>query len=378
MIAPPKLPIAEVTARLTPAVVWAALGLRGKPGRSIKSPLREDANPSFSVYENAGKWKWKDHASEEGGDLIDLIPKARDCSNEEALRFARELVGGAAHGRGVPASHGRRGRGWKNAVNAARQSGEPARETERRFKPKAWPDHVRDAWREGADWLLRNEIEIPRLAKWRGIAPQTVRELVKEGLLSMPVCRGNRAVSFLVQYPRRGGWMPVGYHARHEPRRAGLRAWWTYEPGGIFAVPFVIGSFPICRLAIITEGEWDALAFADAAGWLAHETAFPEGVALVAVRGSTGWRSFLDHYGPRYWPTAARFLLIPDHDQAGQKWREEFLVALKPLARSVHLLTPAPPHKDFNDAHRADPFTPEAIDAVLGRLGLIDAEGRLL
>ena len=39
--------------RLTIPELWRLLNLPGNPGRSCRSPFREDRNPSFSVYDGA-------------------------------------------------------------------------------------------------------------------------------------------------------------------------------------------------------------------------------------------------------------------------------------------------------------------------------------
>lgn len=59
---------------LSIADVWRILGFEAEPKRACKSPFREDKTPSFSIH-NDGKW-WKDHATGDGGDVIEFIKTA--------------------------------------------------------------------------------------------------------------------------------------------------------------------------------------------------------------------------------------------------------------------------------------------------------------
>lgn len=140
-------------------------------------------------------------------------------------------------------------------------------------------------------------------------------------------------------------------------------------------VPLVLGNFFGARLVIVLEGEWDATTFAAAAGWLASDTAWPDAVAVIGIRGASGWRAFLEHWR-RVWPRRPRFLLVPDNDEAGMKWLREFAAALAPLALSVTVLPPrAGGPKDFGDLNRERPFTPPEIYGLLRGCGLMDERG---
>lgn len=87
------LSIDELKARLTIPDVWRLLQLPGKPGKSCAAPTRPDKKPSFSVFDDGRRWK--DHASGEGGDVLDFIALAMKCGNAEAIQWAREQCGGA-------------------------------------------------------------------------------------------------------------------------------------------------------------------------------------------------------------------------------------------------------------------------------------------
>lgn len=86
------LTIDELKARLTIPDVWRMLQLPGEPGKSCASPFRPDKKPSWSCFENGTRWK--DHATGEGGDVLDFIALALKCGNAEAIQWAREQCGG--------------------------------------------------------------------------------------------------------------------------------------------------------------------------------------------------------------------------------------------------------------------------------------------
>jgi hypothetical protein len=98
--------IAGIKARLTIPEVWRLLSLPGEPGRCVPSPFRPDRHPSLSLYDDGQRWK--DHATGDGGDVLDFIAAALRCDAAGALRWAREALGGGAVAASIrPASIGR-------------------------------------------------------------------------------------------------------------------------------------------------------------------------------------------------------------------------------------------------------------------------------
>lgn len=69
--------------RLTIPSIWEKLGLPGTPGKSCRSPFREDRAPSFSIYANGTRWK--DHATGENGDALDFMAKAMNRPVSETV-----------------------------------------------------------------------------------------------------------------------------------------------------------------------------------------------------------------------------------------------------------------------------------------------------
>jgi len=85
--------ISDIRLRLPIAEAWRALNLPGSPAKSCSSPFRDDRNPSFSVYHEATGDRWRDHGEGSGGDVLDLIAKAKGCTTAEALTWARSILG---------------------------------------------------------------------------------------------------------------------------------------------------------------------------------------------------------------------------------------------------------------------------------------------
>ena len=81
-------------ASITIADAWAALGLPGTPGKSCRSPFREESNASFSIFDNGTRWK--DFGSAESGDVVDFVGRARNCDARDAARWIIEKAGTAA------------------------------------------------------------------------------------------------------------------------------------------------------------------------------------------------------------------------------------------------------------------------------------------
>lgn len=87
---------AELKSRYAIAAAWRDLALPGAPAKTCRSPFagehkHGDANPSFSVFENGQRWK--DFATGDGGDVFDLIRKARGCDEAAAFAFVRDRLG---------------------------------------------------------------------------------------------------------------------------------------------------------------------------------------------------------------------------------------------------------------------------------------------
>jgi hypothetical protein len=84
---------AEAREAYSIADAWRMLRLPGEPKQigCMRSPFREDNNPSFSIFD--GGKAFKDHASGEGGDVIEFIRVALGCDHREVREWLQERLG---------------------------------------------------------------------------------------------------------------------------------------------------------------------------------------------------------------------------------------------------------------------------------------------
>lgn len=189
----------------------------------------------------------------------------------------------------------------------------------------------------------------------RGWPGHWVYHLFDEGLIAWPELpwSTDRSVAFKVQAPKGSGGdvrelIPIGYHQRFEIR--GDRSWvfvpylpaedkrhtefqremvaaeMARRPADQLDVamcpglPFVMGSPVSVRFLVITEGQWDAVTFAGACGWLECESAWPEGAMVMGVRGANGVDTLLAYWGEWLEATKPSILVLADNDAAGRRW----------------------------------------------------------
>lgn len=152
---------AEARAAYNIPGAWAMLQLPGEPNARCRSPFREDRNPSFSIFDNGRAWK--DHATGEGGDLIEFIRTALGCDYSGVRDY---LCGRLGINRG-PRSH-------KPVVPRATKTPPPQREIE-------WPAEVSEGSPE--KWQA--------FARARGMTYPATRGGVKSGFLRFTVINGS-------------------------------------------------------------------------------------------------------------------------------------------------------------------------------------------
>ena len=77
-------PLKRAIESLPIPVLWQRLGLPGHVTANccVRSPLRDDRSPSFSIY--AGGTRWKDHGTGQGGDSFDLYQAVKKLSSAKA------------------------------------------------------------------------------------------------------------------------------------------------------------------------------------------------------------------------------------------------------------------------------------------------------
>ena len=73
------------------ADAWHLLGLDGDPKSSCKSPFREDRSPSFSIHSDGTAWT--DHATGDGGDVVEFIRHAIGGDHKDVREWLRQRIG---------------------------------------------------------------------------------------------------------------------------------------------------------------------------------------------------------------------------------------------------------------------------------------------
>ena len=75
--------------------VYAHYGHEPTNRRTIRSPFREDKNPSFSFYQSTktGQYNFKDFATEDGGDAIEFVKLAHGIGFYEAIKEIAGIYG---------------------------------------------------------------------------------------------------------------------------------------------------------------------------------------------------------------------------------------------------------------------------------------------
>ncbi len=242
------------------------------------------------------------------------------------------------------------------------------------------PHSVADAWNEGVDYLLANPLSAVRLASFRGWPVPFAQYIIDCAAISLPLHYNERGIAFQVVVPEgeRGEMTtrPVGYHIRLKGK-PGEKATWRFLPNdkthnrSTPALPYILGEFERARLLVITEGQWDAITFAFAAGWLGDGCLWPHGVGVIGIRGASGVNPFLRYY-ERFWPERVNCLLLADADKAGGSWSNGDNCFAKELSkRSAKVaVVDCHPHKDFNDLFRTETPGPEVIGELLASKGM--------
>ena len=351
--------------------LMAQLGLGEHAKKSARCPFHEDRNNSFSVFKTeTGDWAWNCFAGCGGGDAVAFLARAANISNGDACRRLIELTDARSTGL----------RAFGPVLPKPSQPSPPV-------PLPVMPDSVADSWTEGVDYVLAHPISAVRLAGFRGWPVPFAQYLIDCAAISMPLRYNERGIAFQVIAPEgeRGSMTtrPVGYHIRLKGK-SGEKASWQFLPcekehgHGIPPLPFILGDFETASLLVILEGQWDALSFALAAGWLGEGALWPAGVGLIGIRGLGAWKTFLRYY-ERFWPESANSLLIPDADDKGKQWytgTECFATKLSKLCRKVAVVDCAP-FKDFNDLLRSEKPGPEVIVELFASHGMA-IEGEVL
>jgi hypothetical protein len=199
---------------------------------------------------------------------------------------------------------------------------------------------------EGQTWGLANPTALQGIADRRGWSLDFVRWAVESGHITILKINGKRLIAFPVQE-----WGGGGIYGLHIRWPDDSRAKWSFEPSGLPALPFWIGTPKTSTRFVICEGQWDALTLAYAWGW--NNSSDNKGITILGLRGANGVRPFLDHCDL---PPNSTVYLVPDNDKAGSSWtaKDGLLAQLRDIGHTSHIWRVPAPFKDVNEACKAD------------------------
>ncbi len=282
-----ELSIDEIKARLSIPEAARLLGMNWQAGKSCVSPFRPDKHPSFSCFDEGRRWR--DHATGEGGTVIDFIQKALDVPLKEAIQWAREKCGGVV----LPVP-----------IAAGAAMKKPASDAKAKPPPKLRPAQAG---------------ELEALAKLRGFKVETLAEAQRRGLLAFASVWGR--VAWCVCDP--GGRIAEGRRLDGLPWEAygTMPARKCHAWGGQKNWPVNLEEAAQCSKLALVEGGPDALAALEI---MRREGA--AGVDVVALLGAANTR--LDAAAlPFFKGKIVR--LFPHADEAGQRAAREWALALR-------------------------------------------------
>ena len=269
------------------------LGLQGNPARACHSPFRKDRKPSFSVYDDGGKWK--DFATGEGGDAVDFVAVALDLTLKDACREFIRLSG-------VPV----RNENFRRRESQSRNQ----IEEERRAKLRAnWPP-----------FDLPSHAEIRAIASLRGLSPDGIELAAQRGLLFTADSTEGRA--WIITDSRRKNAQARRLDGKRWERFYGLPKAWTL-PGSWANWPVGLREAANFPAVALVEGGPDILV----AFHLAWRAGVEDQIGPVAMLGVSNGipDDALRHF------VGKRVRIFPHNDDAGReagvRWAVQLVAA---------------------------------------------------
>ena len=282
--------IKEAKQILNVSGLWEHFQLDGSPGKSCRSPFRNDRNPSFSVYiDKNGEERFKDHGC--GGCEGDSYDFFQQCSNLDAnaaflpfLKLAEELKDDPTSGIFRPVTR---------------------RDTTE--IPDLPPDFREQTWAMRKRLLTDRDL-MDRFAKSRGWHSETVWALADQGSL---------------------GWHEDGPAFIYQ---TGIKVRPGWFNGGERIVRWICGSTGIWRQEMIskkqkvyiTEGETDCISLVDC------RIERDERTVIVATPSAT---TFKPGWGQTF--KGKCVTLCYDNDEAGRAGIEKAAEILLPFASEI-------------------------------------------
>jgi hypothetical protein len=285
--------IEEARAKLPLPELMREMGYGEFAKSSVKSPFREEKSPSWGIYEKAGRWKFLDHGTGEGGDEIDFIEQVENIDRKAAIERFLAMAGIQRQDKRPPAT--------KFSLNGSKAH----------FK--TWSECQAQA----------DEAFLQKIADERKISVETMRWAVEIGILG------------------RNGDHPAfkcgtGYHFRVED------GGWRFEPKGISNEALVFGNKE-SKEVYVFESQWDALAIAHLVGTDAASTKL-----WVVTRGANNGKLAAPYAEKR------KIIAFPQNDAPksnGKVPSDEWMAdIIDSCGKGLVLRVEIPrPHKDAND-----------------------------
>ncbi|MFZ4776221.1 MAG: DUF3987 domain-containing protein, partial [Terrimicrobiaceae bacterium] len=297
--------LAQAKQRLTVGMLWQQHNLPGKPGKSCRSPFREDQNPSFSVYIGKnGEERWKDFTTDEKGDAVDFLGKILGCDKSRAAREFLEIANGSGR---VP----------------------PIPMTTLRPDSKMEPTRVNQPY----DWEARKQAFTTSMAMLldleRNFSREAVDALKEHGLI------GAMEEDFAFPVHEKDGTV-INCHFQKNDKS------WRYHLRGTGARPLLAGGLSGEVPVWAFESPWDLCAALIACEWFQGNRLF----AGVCTRGAANAGMLTDVVAP-----GSTVVLWPQNDVPGQDWGKEAARAL-PSCKVKVAAVPSD-HKDAADWFKA-------------------------
>jgi len=298
-------PLDRAKDHLSIFVLWHALGLPGTPRKICRSPFRDDRKASFSISDD-GK-VFHDFATNDSGDVVAFVARARRCSLGDA---ARELI--------------------RIAALTPAQPSRPASAKKTLRVPAFVTPTVGDL------------AEIQRVRGWPTFAGLEIA--VQRGLLHVCTMTDDGVA--------RRAWAITDSARRSIQVRRLDGQPWTWNSAKAWTLGGSVAGWPIGaadmgerRTVLFCEGGPDFLA-AHGLAWLADRAS---SVAVVCIPGAT--TSLTPDSLPLF---AGKHVRIFEHadapgSAAGQRWASELTQA----GATVDGFTVDPPHKDLADLFAA-------------------------
>lgn len=300
-------PFRDIRLRVTIFMLLQSLGMNN-PGKDckIKSPLRDERSPSFSIFKQGTKWK--DHTTGEGGDVIDLYEALHPgVERKEALRVVASVGGMVLKDRDpadLPSAPGRFRREHRPG---------PLSEEIPQSRLSLYAAELVNKPNFGVPWDL--------LVTRKGIDPKNLARFAMEASIGKGDAGG---LLYL---------MHRGIKVRNRPETSHNDFWLTGKGSeNLFRGEALLNAREQsdCKLrVIVTEGETDAMVLQD--------EFWNRGMDRSFVVGGLGASWVPDFRVARRYFRGAEVYIIGDNDKAGDTFADRLAIHLRECASVEHV-----------------------------------------